>query len=71
MASLDRMVKYLVEKLQVSLAPLEQIPRNQETIIEQNKQIIALLTRLNNNRQTAGNQDQTIPENPVPDEEQR
>lgn len=52
LASYDKIVKYLVEKFQTSLSPLEQIARNQEIIIAQNKQVIDLLAQLNNGRQT-------------------
>ena len=45
MASYDKLVKYLAEKLQAAASPLADIIRNQEIIIGQNKQIINLLTR--------------------------
>ena len=52
MASYDKMVKYLVEKLQLALAPLEQIARNQSILVAQNKQMIDLLAQLNGSRET-------------------
>lgn len=51
MASYDKIVKYLVEKLQAALAPLEQIARTQNILVAQNKQIIDLLAQLNGDRQ--------------------
>lgn len=45
MASYDKMVKYLVEKLQIALAPLVEIAKNQNILVAQNKQIIDLLAR--------------------------
>lgn len=51
MASYEKIMKYLVEKFQASLAPLEQITKNQEVIIVQNKKVIDLLTQLNSGRQ--------------------
>lgn len=50
MASYDKVIKHLVEKFQVALAPLERIAKNQEIIIAQNKQVIELLGQLNNGR---------------------
>jgi len=50
-ASYDKIIKYLVEKLQTALAPLEQIARIQSILVAQNKQIIELLDQLNGNRQ--------------------
>ncbi len=51
MASYDKMIKYLVEKLQAALAPLEQIARTQNILVAQNKQIIDLLAQQNGGRQ--------------------
>lgn len=65
MASYDKMVKYLVEKLQLALAPLEQIARNQSILVAQNKQMIDLLAQLNDNRPTANEQEQTSKEQPT------
>ena len=65
MASYDKMVKYLVEKLQLALAPLEQIARNQSILVAQNKQMIDLLAQLNDNRLTAIEQEQTSKEQPT------
>ncbi|MBP2664507.1 MAG: hypothetical protein H6Q71_2455 [Firmicutes bacterium] len=65
MASYDKMVKYLVEKLQLALAPLEQIARNQSILVAQNKQMIDLLAQLNDNRLTANEQEQTSKEQPT------
>ena len=50
MASYDKVIKHLVEKFQIALAPLERIAKNQEIIIAQNKQVIELLGQLNNGR---------------------
>lgn len=50
LASYDKVIKHLVEKFQVALAPLERIAKNQEIIIAQNKQVIELLGQLNNGR---------------------
>ncbi|CQR73176.1 hypothetical protein SOV_49630 [Sporomusa ovata DSM 2662] len=60
MASYDKMVKYLVEKLQLALAPLEQIARNQSILVAQNKQMIDLLAQLNGNRETPTEPEQSI-----------
>jgi hypothetical protein len=65
LASYDKMVKYLVEKLQLALAPLEQIARNQTILVAQNKQMIDLLAQLNDNRLTANEQEQTSKEQPT------
>jgi len=65
LASYDKMVKYLVEKLQLALAPLEQIARNQSILVAQNKQMIDLLAQLNDNRLTANEQEQTSKEQPT------
>jgi hypothetical protein len=46
------MIKYLVEKLQLALTPLEQIAKNQSILVAQNKQIIDLLAQLNGSRET-------------------
>lgn len=51
LASYDKVIKYLVEKFQAALSPLEQMTRNQEIIIAQNKQIIDLLGKLGSNRE--------------------
>ncbi|SDD97499.1 hypothetical protein [Sporomusa acidovorans] len=51
LASYDKIIKYIVEKIQSALLPLEQIAKSQEIIIAQNKQIIDLLTQLNTGRQ--------------------
>ncbi len=50
LASFDKLVKYLAEKIQIGLAPLEKICQNQDIIIAQNKQIIDLLAQLNSDR---------------------
>ena len=50
MASYDKIIKYLVEKLQTALAPLEQIARTQNTLVAQHKQIIELLSQQNGGR---------------------
>ena len=50
LASYDKIIKHIVEKFQVALAPLERIAKNQEIIIAQNKQVIELLGQLNNGR---------------------
>lgn len=52
LASYDKVIKYLVEKFQAALSPLEQMTKNQEIIIAQNKQIIDLLAKLSNNRES-------------------
>lgn len=57
MASYDKLIKYLVEKLQLALAPLEEIARNQNILVAQNKQIIDLLSQLNDNRPNTTEQD--------------
>ena len=62
MASYDKMVKYLVEKLQLALAPLEQIARNQNILVAQNKQMIDLLAQLNGSRETPSEQDEIAKE---------
>ncbi|SMD09263.1 hypothetical protein [Sporomusa malonica] len=51
LASYDKIIKYVVEKIQAALSPLEQMTKNQEIMIAQNKQIIDLLAKLNNNRE--------------------
>lgn len=51
MASYDKFIKNIVEKIQSALLPLEQIAKSQEIIIAQNKQIIDLLAQLNTGRQ--------------------
>lgn len=53
LASYDKIIKYVVEKFQAALSPLEQVTKNQEIIIAQNKQIIDLLSKLSNNREPA------------------
>lgn len=50
MASYDKIVKYMVERFQAALAPLEQIVKNQQIMIAQNKQIIEKLAQLNGQR---------------------
>jgi hypothetical protein len=57
-ASYDKIVKYLVEKLQAALSPLEQISRTQNIMVAQNKQIIELLSQLNSGRQPAPESEQ-------------
>jgi hypothetical protein len=57
-ASYDKIVKYLVEKLQAALSPLEQISRTQNIMVAQNKQIIELLSQLNGGRQPAPESEQ-------------
>ncbi|MDF2571234.1 MAG: hypothetical protein K0R55_2838 [Sporomusa sp.] len=52
LASYDKIVKYLVEKFQTALSPLEQISRNQDIIIAQNKQMIELLANLDKSRES-------------------
>jgi hypothetical protein len=44
-ASYDKLIKYLVEKLQAALAPLVEIAKNQNILVAQNKQIIDLLAQ--------------------------
>lgn len=65
MASYDKMIKYLVEKLQAALAPLEQIARTQNILVAQNKQIIDLLAQQSGGRQPA--LDQEGESSPTPD----
>lgn len=62
MASYDKLIKYLVEKFQSALAPLDQIAKNQSIMIAQNKQIIELLAQQTGNRQPETEQ----PASPVP-----
>lgn len=50
LASYDKIIKYIVEKFQQALYPLQEITKNQEIIIAQNKQVIDLLASLNNSR---------------------
>lgn len=50
LASYDKLVKYLAERIQTALTPLDRISQNQEIIIAQNKQIIDLLAQLNGDR---------------------
>ena len=58
MASYDKIIKYIVEKLQAALAPLEQIARTQNILVAQNKQIIELLAQINSGRQPALQQEE-------------
>ncbi|VBB06750.1 Hypothetical protein LUCI_1986 [Lucifera butyrica] len=51
MNSYDKMLKYVVEKFQAGVSPLQQIARNQETLISQNSQIIHLLHAISSGRQ--------------------
>ena len=51
LASYDKIIKYIVEKFQQALYPLQEITKNQEIIIAQNKQVIDLLASLNNSRE--------------------
>ncbi|QDR83012.1 hypothetical protein [Sporomusa termitida] len=51
LASYDKIIKYIVEKFQQALYPLQEITKNQEIIIAQNKQIIDLLATLSNSRE--------------------
>jgi hypothetical protein len=46
LTSYEKLVKYLVENIQVALAPLRDITKNQEILIVQNKQMIALLENI-------------------------
>lgn len=66
----DKLVKHLVEKFQTSLAPLQQITRNQEIVIAQNKQIIDLLTKNNSDRESTTTLDitETVNNDKVEDE---
>lgn len=70
MAYYDKLVKHLVEKFQTSLAPLQQITRNQEIVIAQNKQIIDLLTKNNSDRESTTTLDitETVNNDKVEDE---
>ncbi|WP_371375153.1 hypothetical protein [Sporomusa aerivorans] len=59
LASFDKLLKNLAEKIQSGLLPLERITKNQEIIIAQNKQIIDLLAQLNDDRQSKATGEQT------------
>lgn len=50
MASYDKIVKYLAERIEQALAPLDKIVQNQTIIIAQNKQVIDLLSQINTGR---------------------
>ncbi|HEY3426587.1 MAG TPA: hypothetical protein VGL27_17460 [Negativicutes bacterium] len=49
LTSYEKLVKYLVENIQVALAPLKDVTKNQEILIVQNKQIIGLLENIRAN----------------------
>ncbi|MGL5511621.1 MAG: hypothetical protein ACRDBM_00070 [Sporomusa sp.] len=69
LASYDKIIKYLVEKFQTSLAPLDSIARNQEIVVSQNKQIIDLLLRMSNCREPGTIEQDSSPTGEVaPDE---
>lgn len=46
MASYDKIVKYVVDNFHSAVSPLQDVTKNQEIIIVQNKQIIALLEKI-------------------------
>lgn len=60
LASYDKIIKYIVEKIQQALYPLQEITKNQEIIIAQNKQIIDLLAILSNNRDHGTVQEEVV-----------
>ncbi|HWR05756.1 hypothetical protein [Sporomusa sp.] len=69
LASYDKIVKYIVEKLQMALSPLQQITQNQEIIIAQNKQMIDLLATLSNSRETGIVQKEVVSNETVSDQD--
>jgi hypothetical protein len=69
LASYDKIVKYIVEKLQMALSPLQEITKNQEIIIAQNKQMIDLLATLSNSRETGIVQEEVVSNETVSDQD--
>ncbi len=56
MASYDKIIKYLAERIDRALSPLEKAIENQNIIIAQNKQMIDLLTQISTGRQSESEQ---------------
>lgn len=46
MASYEKIIKYVVERFQQALSPLDKIVENQEKIIRQNAELQATLTKI-------------------------
>lgn len=45
-APFDKVIKYVMEQIKIAVAPLDDVVRNQEIIIAQNKQMIELLGQI-------------------------
>ena len=56
MASYDKIIKYLAERIDRALSPLEKAIENQNIIIAQNKQMIDLLAQISTGRQSESEQ---------------
>lgn len=65
MASYDKIVKYLAERIDRALSPLEKAIQNQDIIIAQNKQIIDLLTQISTGRQSESEQQSAASSKPA------
>ncbi len=46
MASYEKIIKYVVEQIQLAMSPLKTIAENQQTLIQQNEAIIQLLEKI-------------------------
>ncbi|HAK74333.1 MAG TPA: hypothetical protein DCP36_13595 [Sporomusaceae bacterium] len=67
MASYEKVVKYVTDRFETALTPLQAMIKNQEIIIVQNKQMVELLEKIRLN----GTQSLERPEEvSVPEEEQ-
>lgn len=64
MASYEKVVKYVTERFETALTPLQAMIKNQEIIIVQNRQIVELLEkiRLNGTQPLERPEEASVPE---------
>lgn len=73
MASYEKVVKYVTDRFETALTPLQAMIKNQEIIIVQNKQMVELLEkiRLNGTQSLERPEEVSVPEKEEQSEEQK